>query len=146
MRASVSERVEIDAPAREVWDYVFDWPRQGEWIPATHVRLVDGDGHAVGARVEALTGLGPLGFVDTMTITRWNPPSVCGVEHTGRVIRGSGTFSVVALGVRRSRFDWQEDLEIPFGAVGHACFRVTRPLFRLGVRHALNTLRRRIEH
>jgi hypothetical protein len=145
MRASVTEQVEINAPAPAVWNYVFDWPRQGDWIPCTRVRAVDGEGHAVGDRVEAWTGIGRLGFLDTMTITRWDPPDVCEVEHTGRVIRGSGTFSVVPLGADRSRFDWQEDLEIPLGGFGYAGFRATRPAFEFGVRRALGALRRHIE-
>lgn len=145
MRASVAEQIEIAAPADAVWDYIFEWRRQGEWIPATRVRVVDGDGHAVGARIEAWTGVGRLGFLDTMTVTRWEPPAVCEVEHTGRVVRGSGIFSVVALTERRSRFDWREDLEIPFGTVGYTGFRVTRPALRFGVRRALRGLKRVIE-
>jgi hypothetical protein len=145
MRATVTEQVEIGAPAREVWDYVFDWPRQGEWIPATRVRVVNGDGHEVGARVEAWTGIGRVGFVDTMTITGWDPPRVCEVAHTGRVVRGSGVFSVVPLGDDRARFDWREDLEIPLGRLGYAGFLATRPAFGFGVRRALDGLRRRIE-
>ena len=27
--------------ARLVWDYVTDWPRQGEWIPMTRVEALD---------------------------------------------------------------------------------------------------------
>jgi carbon monoxide dehydrogenase subunit G len=145
MRASVAEQIEIAAPADAVWDYIFDWRRQGEWIPGTRVRVVDGDGHAVGARIEAWTGVGRMGFLDTMTVTRWEPRAVCEVEHTGRVIRGSGTFSVVALAGRRSRFDWSEDLEIPFGRVGYTGFRAARPALRSAVRRALRRLKRTIE-
>jgi carbon monoxide dehydrogenase subunit G len=145
MRASVAEQIEIAAPADAVWDYVFDWRRQGEWIPATRLRVINGDGHAVGARIEAWTGVGRLGFLDTMTVTRWEPPAVCEVEHTGRVVRGSGTFSVVALAERRSRFDWREDLELPLGRLGYAGFRATRPAFKFGVHRALLRLKRTIE-
>jgi hypothetical protein len=86
-----------------------------------------------------------MGFLDTMTVTRWEPRAVCEVEHTGRVIRGSGTFSVVALAGRRSRFDWSEDLEIPFGRVGYTGFRAARPALRSAVRRALRRLKRTIE-
>ena len=33
MRASLRAVVPVAAPAGRVWDYLTDWPRQGEWIP-----------------------------------------------------------------------------------------------------------------
>lgn len=149
MRATVIEHIDIEASQQLVWDYVFDWPLQGEWIPMTRVTVVDSDaapdGHGVGARVDAWTGIGRFGVLDTMTVTRWEVPEVCEVEHTGRVIRGSGTLSIAALPDQRSRFHWSEDLEIPLGRFGYFAFRAMHPAFMFGVRRALRTLKHQIE-
>jgi hypothetical protein len=149
VKATVTEHVDIDAPPQQVWDDVFDWPRQGEWIPSTRVTVVDSDaapaGRGVGARIEAWTGIGRFGVLDTMTVTRWEVLEVCEVEHTGRVIRGSGTFRIAALPDQRSRFHWREDLEIPLGRFGYLGFRAMRPAFMFGVRRALRTLKHQIE-
>ena len=128
----------VGAPADRVWEVLTDWDRQGEWIPATRVHAMDG--HAVGGRIEAWTGLGPLGFVDTMTITRWEPPKRCEVLHTGRVVRGPGLFSVEPLGPAQCRVVWEEHLDLPMGVVGRAGWRVVRPLARAGLALALRRL------
>ena len=70
MRPVVRRTVEVGAPAGVVWDYVTDWPAQGEWVPLTRVERVDA-ADRLGGRLRAWTGLGPVGFWDTMTITRW---------------------------------------------------------------------------
>ena len=105
--------VVVDAPPAATWAAVTDWERQGRWIPATTVRVTGGDGRSVGTTLEAFTGLGRLGFVDPMVVTRWEPPWRCEVRHTGSVVRGSGVFEVVALPDGRSRFVWSEQLEAP---------------------------------
>ena len=57
-----------------------DWSRQHEWIWATQVR----GGQGLGATVVGWTGVGPVGFTDTMIISEWDPPLRCVVRHTGR--------------------------------------------------------------
>jgi len=70
VRTRLQREVDIAAPAEAVWDFVTDWPRQGDWIPATRVERVDAaDG--VGGRFRAWSGLGRVGFWDPMTITAW---------------------------------------------------------------------------
>ncbi len=109
----------VDADAHRTWGVLTDWPRQGEWIPATRVRIAGpGDARHRGGRLEAWTGIGPVGFLDTMEITVWEPPRRCEVVHTGRVVRGTGTFVVEALGADRCRVVWVERLELPFGVLG----------------------------
>ena len=133
MTAHVSLAVDVAAPAQQTWDAAVDWDRQGEWMLGTRVS----GGHGVGARVEAFTGLGRLGFLDTMTITAWVPPYRCEVLHTGRVVRGTGVFEVVDLGDGRSRFVWSEVLDLPLGLLGRLGWPLVRPLFLAGVRRSL---------
>jgi hypothetical protein len=52
MRASLRASVQVAAPAGQVWGYLTDWPRQGEWIPFTRVEEL-ADGHRVGGLVQA---------------------------------------------------------------------------------------------
>jgi hypothetical protein len=140
----VAVSVPVRAPVSAVWDAVTDWDAQGRWIPATRVRAVDGDGRGVGGRIEAFTGLGPLGFLDTMVVTEWLPPTRCAVDHTGRVVRGTGAFEVAGA-PGGAVFTWSEDLELPGGAIGGLGWRVAGPCVRLGVRYALTRLARSIE-
>ena len=137
--------IDIDAPVEQVWDAVVDWDNQGEWILGTRARGTVRSGVGVGGGIEAFTGVRGLGFLDTMEITAWDPPHRCDVRHTGRVVRGTGVFEVLELpGGRRSRFVWQERLDLPLGAVGRAGWLLVRPLAGFGVRVSLRRLARRL--
>jgi Polyketide cyclase / dehydrase and lipid transport len=137
--------VVVDAPPEAVWDAVTDWSRQSEWMLGTTVRATDRDGVGVGGGIEAFTGVGRLGFLDTMVITEWDPPRRCVVDHTGRVVRGLGVFEVFALPDGRSRFVWSEGLDLPLGALGRLGWPLVRPGFTWGVRRSLEALARDVE-
>ncbi|MGH3367387.1 MAG: SRPBCC family protein [Nocardioidaceae bacterium] len=138
------EAVDIQASAQQVWSHVVDWPRQGEWIPLTQVWPVSEWG-GVGARVEARTAVGRIGFTDTMTITAWDPPYRCEVLHTGRVVRGDGGFVVTARGPDASRLEWWERLVLPLGALGGVAWRAAGPAYSLLVRRSLEAFKRDVE-
>lgn len=141
--AAVVEAVEVSAPAERVWDLLTDWPRQGTWMLATHVRALEPD-HGVGARLEAVTGLGPLGLRDRMTVTEWDPPRRCVVAHQGPAFRGEGVFEVLDLGDSRSRVVWSERVDAP-AAVAGLGWAVVRPLLRAGLLVSLRRLAARAE-
>lgn len=145
MSAHIAVDVVVDAPPEAVWDAVTDWPRQSEWMLGTKVWSTDQDGVGVGGGIEAFTGVGRVGFLDTMVITEWDPPRRCVVQHTGRVVKGLGIFEVVALPEGRSRFVWAEELEVPLGIVGKAGWPLVKPGFAWGVRRSLNKLARDVE-
>jgi hypothetical protein len=106
VRVRLQREVDVEASARAVWDFVTDWPRQGEWVPLTRVERVD-PAADVGGRFRAWTGLGPLGFWDPMTITAWERSGDgggrCEVLHRGTVVKGEGEFVVLARGPQASR-------------------------------------------
>jgi len=143
--AHIAVDVVVDAPPEAVWTAVTDWPRQSEWMLGTKVWSTDQDGVGVGGGIEAFTGVGRVGFLDTMVITEWDPPRRCVVQHTGRVVKGLGIFEVVALPEGRSRFVWAEELEVPLGIVGKAGWPLVKPGFAWGVRRSLNKLARDVE-
>jgi hypothetical protein len=151
MRALVRSQIRVEAPVRRVWDYVTDWPRQGEWIPFTRVEVVPRGAVArgVGGRVRARTGVGPVGFWDPMTITSWERQSDgsarCEMLHTGAVVRGDAEFAVVAEGPDECTFVWSESIDVPGGLLGSLLWRLGGRAVRRGVDLALRRMARAVE-
>ena len=137
--------VVINAPVSAVFVAFSQWSEQGRWMLGTRVEVTKGDGASVGSELSALTGLGPAGFLDTMTITRWDAPYRVDVLHTGKVVRGTGIMEVVALPGGRSRFIWSEDLDLPLGRLGQLGWPLARPAFLSGVRRSLLAFWRLVE-
>ena len=79
-RVELTVPVDVDAPAEAVWETVTDWAGQSEWMLGTRVQVNGGGpGHFVGARLRAVTGVGPLGFTDTKR-ARPSAPTGCVVS------------------------------------------------------------------
>ncbi len=135
--------VDIEAPQELVWKAVTDWEGQGEWMLGTAVRVTHGHGVGVGSELAATTGIGPLGVTDTMRIVGWDPPHRATVVHTGSIVRGSGTFTVLERGPGASRFEWGERLDLPLGLLGAIGWPLVTPLFKLGLVFSLRRLARR---
>jgi carbon monoxide dehydrogenase subunit G len=135
----ITARIRLPAPAARVWQVALDWSRQHEWIWATQVS----GGTGTGAGVTARTGLGPAGFTDTMVITEWDPPRRCTVRHTGRVVRGSGIFEVIAHG-EQSEFAWTEVTPVPAALAGPLAQRMVVPVARWFLDSSLRRLARLI--
>jgi hypothetical protein len=85
----------------------------------------------------AWTGIGPVGFWDTMTITRWERPYRIDVLHTGSVVRGPGAMEVLALPDGRSRFVWREELELPPGPLARLGWPLVKPAIVASVKQSL---------
>lgn len=144
--------VDVNVPADLLWEVVSDLEGQSDWMLATTVEIVAGDGRSVGTELRAVTGYGPLGVADTMRVSEWTEPPACGrgtrrivVTHTGALIRGDGVFAVEELGPRRSRFRWTELLDLPLGVLGRLGWPVVRPALRAGVARSLRTMAERTE-
>ena len=133
--------VDVGAPQDRVWTALTDWSDHDKWMLGTRAS----GGAAVGERIEAFTGIGRVGFLDTMVIRVWDPPERCVVRHTGSVVRGSGAFEVERLGSSRSRIVWSEWIDLPFGVLGRIGWLVAKPLARLGLLASLRRLRAHVE-
>jgi hypothetical protein len=110
-------RREVAAPADQVWSRLVDWPAHGRWVPLTAVRVTSAGAPGVGTTFVGRTGLGPVGFDDPMTVTRWEPPAAgregkCTVRKTGRVVLGGAEVSVLPLGDRRCSVHWTETADV----------------------------------
>jgi hypothetical protein len=126
--ANISEGVVVIAPSERVFAAMTDWDRQGEWMIGT---VVSGDKYPkIGSTLKAFSGFGRVGFLDTMSITDWNPPFRCDVLHTGKLVRGTGSFIVEPVSEETSRFIWSESLELPFGYAGRIGWSFVRPIFK----------------
>ena len=144
-RVHLSLDVIVNAPVEAVFAAFTQWADQGEWMLGTRVEIRAGDGRSADSQMAAWTGLGPVGFWDTMTITRWEPPYRVDVLHTGALVRGPGTMEVLALPEGRSRFVWSEDLDLPLGLLGRIGWPIVRPAFVAGVRRSLRSFARLVE-
>lgn len=124
--------LEIEAPIQRVWDELANWEKQSDWMLQTKVWVTSKIQSGVGTQISALTGIKSFGILDTMEVTNWQPPHICDVIHTGRVIRGTGRFELTAIDGARTRFDWSEEVIAP-----RALFILMVPGLYVGVRISL---------
>jgi hypothetical protein len=130
----------INAPIERVWAALADWESQGDWMLQTKVWVTSDQREGVGTSIAAFTG--PLyfiyprfksfGLLDLMTVTHWQPPHRCDVEHIGKILKGSGSFLLTPLSVTKTRFDWSETVAAP-----RALFLLVAPFLYVGVRISL---------
>jgi Polyketide cyclase / dehydrase and lipid transport len=162
--ASIGLRLEPQA----AWDVVMDWERQSRWMLLTRVWATEQGGAGVGGGVAARTSVGGLGFTDDMVITRWDPPRECTVKHLGKLVRGTGTFTITPTsttpgstthpartastgsiasttpGAGGCTFTWAEDVVPPLGRLGVLGWPVVRPAFEAMMRVSLRRLVREV--
>lgn len=125
-RVAIHADAESSADAGRVFAVLTDWPRHAEWMPLTGAE----GGHEVGAEVVGRTGIGPVGFRDTMVITQWRPGRKVAVRHTGKVVRGEAFFEVTPLPEGGCRIRWAERLDLPFGPLGRIGWLAAGPVIR----------------
>ena len=138
----------IKAPATKIWSSIAAWESQGEWMLQTKVIRTSEIKEGVGVTIEAFTGplyrLFPkvkvLGLLDLMRVTHWDPPHRCDVEHYGKLLKGSGTFEVIALDAEHSTFHWSEEVIAPW-----ILFILAKPFIWLGVKISLARFARLLE-
>ena len=141
--------IKVDKPIEAVWKSLVDWKSQSNWMLQTKVwSELDQDRtikNGKGVLVFAFTGLFPslypklrLGILDTMEITKWQPPLLCEVVHIGKVIRGVGKFEL-----KKSRdksiFYWQEEIIAPVYLLV-----IIKPIMLLGVWLSLRRFARQL--
>lgn len=146
MSARVSLSIQINTSIDIAFQYLTDWPKQHEWMLGTHVEVKsEGDARYVGGKIAAFTGVGPVGFWDTMTITTWQAPHYVEVDHTGKLVRGIGYMRFTEIDEVHCLFEWGEVLEIPLGFIGRMGFGLLRPFFLFGVKKSLEVFKARVE-
>jgi hypothetical protein len=76
MTVRVDACIELRVDPEKAFAAVVDLPSQEKWIIATRLYAIDGNVSIpqVGSRMAAFTGLGSIGFLDTMVVTEYEPP------------------------------------------------------------------------
>ena len=129
----------IDAPIEKVWASLADWESQGDWMLQTTVEVTSEIREGVGTKIAAFTGIGKVGVMDRMQVTKWEPPFICDVLHTGKIIKGTGRFQLSSIDSETTRFDWSEEILTP-----RALFLLIAPGLYAGVRISLANLSRQL--
>ena len=129
----------IKAPIEKVWAALADWESQGDWMLQTTVDVTSEIREGVGTTIAAFTGIGKFGVMDHMVVTAWQPPHICDVVHTGKIIKGTGRFQLSAIDADTTRFDWSEEILTP-----RAIFQLIAPGLYAGVRISLAKLSRHL--
>jgi hypothetical protein len=114
----ISSSININKPQKELFGIVMDWDAQKNWIPFTTVKPFKTQANKVGDQISAFTGIGRIGFLDTMTISKWQYPEICEVKHTGKFIKGKGIFAVSSVDSNSAKFEWTEITTLPLGRLG----------------------------
>jgi hypothetical protein len=140
----VTATVIVHAPAKRVFAAFTAWERQGEWIPFTKVRVVEGDG-GEGSLVEAVTTIGPAVLRDEMRVARLDPPYEVRVVHCGRLLRGPGVLRCTPMGGDRTQVVWHEWFHLPLGVAGVVAWPLLWPGSKLSLTQALKRFARLVE-
>ena len=128
----IAMTIKIEAPLQKVWDSLVQWEQQGDWMLQTTVHVTSQITEGVGTTIDAFTGIGSFGILDTMTVTHWQPPNTCDVVHTGKIIKGTGRFHLRHLSPHTTAFDWSEEIQAP-----KVIFYALWPALYIGVRISL---------
>ncbi|MEO3938249.1 SRPBCC family protein [Dermatophilaceae bacterium Soc4.6] len=124
----------VDAPVTLVWATVTDFAAYGRWIPLTRMRT-DAGSPRVGWGFGGFSGLGPVGFLDPMLLTVWEPPTDDGaparfrVRKTGYLLTGWAEVTLEPRdGGTRTQLTWAEQIVPRPVQVGRLLARVSDPV------------------
>jgi uncharacterized protein YndB with AHSA1/START domain len=140
----VTATVIVRASADKVFRAFTSWERQGEWIPFTKVRIIEGDG-GEGSTIEAVTAVGPAALRDVMQVARLDPPYEVRVIHTGPILRGPGVMRATPMDGGRTQVVWHEWFQLPAGVAGRLAWPVLWPGSKLSLTQALRRFARLVE-
>jgi hypothetical protein len=142
--SEVTAHMIVRAPAERVFAAFVAWERQGEWIPFTTVKMVEGDG-GEGSRVEAITTVGPAVLRDEFRVEKLDPPFEVRVVHYGRFLNGPGVLRCTAMGGGRTQVVWHEWFQLPGGVAGRFAGALLWPGSKFGLTQALRRFARLVE-
>ena len=138
-------RITINLPCspERAWAAIADWESQGNWMLQTKVWVTSQIREGAGTSISAFTGpfykfypkFSSLGLLDTMVVTKWQPPEICDVVHTGKVLKGTGSFVLSPINSTSTKFNWSETIEC-----SRIKFLAIAPFLWVGVRISLARL------
>jgi len=138
-------RITINLPCSQerAWTAIADWESQGNWMLQTKVWVTSQIREGAGTSISAFTGplynfypkFSLIGLLDTMVVTKWQPPEICDVVHTGKILKGTGSFALSPINSTSTKFDWSETIEC-----SRIKFLAIAPFLWVGVRISLARL------
>jgi len=138
-------RITINLPCSQerAWTAIADWESQGNWMLQTKVWVTSQIREGAGTSISAFTGplykfypkFSSLGLLDTMVVTKWQPPEICDVVHTGKILKGTGSFVLSPINSTSTKFNWSETIEC-----SRLKFLAIAPFLWVGVRISLARL------
>ena len=138
-------RITINLPCSQerAWAAIADWESQGNWMLQTKVWVTSQIREGAGTSISAFTGplykfypkFSSLGLLDTMVVTKWQPPEICEVVHTGKILKGTGSFVLSPINSTSTKFNWSETIEC-----SRLKFLAIAPFLWVGVRISLARL------
>ena len=138
-------RITINLPCSQerAWTAIADWESQGNWMLQTKVWVTSQIREGAGTSISAFTGplykfypkFSSLGLLDTMVVTKWQPPEICDVVHTGKILKGTGSFALSPINSTSTKFNWSETIEC-----SRIKFLAIAPFLWVGVRISLARL------
>lgn len=138
-------RITINLPCSQdrAWAAIADWESQGDWMLQTKVWVTSQIREGAGTSISAFTGplyklypkFSSIGLLDTMVVTKWQPPEICDVAHTGKILKGTGSFVLSPINATSTKFNWSETIEC-----SRLKFLVIAPFLWVGVRISLARL------
>ena len=143
MSQSIRISLTLACNQERAWQAIADWEGQGNWMLQSKVWVTSQIREGVGTSIAAFTGpfyksypkFAALGLLDTMVVTKWQPPIRYDVLHTGKVLKGTGTFELIEISQSATRFNWSEDIEC-----SRLQFLAIYPFLWIGVRISLARL------
>jgi uncharacterized protein YndB with AHSA1/START domain len=146
MTVRVDACIELRVDPEKAFAAVVDLPSQEKWIIATRLYAIDGNVSIpqVGSRMAAFTGLGSIGFLDTMVVTEYEPPWRWITQHEGDFVQGVGIFEITPTATG-CRFTWAEELDLPFGILGRLGWPLVKPIAHLGLLASLRRMSRQLD-
>jgi uncharacterized protein YndB with AHSA1/START domain len=146
MTVRVEASVVLRADPEAAFAAMADVRAQEKWIFATTMYAVESAASPpqVGARIAAFTGFWSIGFLDTMTVTEYDPPRRWAMDKDGALLHGVGIMQVEPL-AQGCRVSWANELELPFGILGRLGWPVARPLAKLALTAALRRMGKLID-
>jgi len=145
MTVRVEASVDLTVDPATAFAALVDPRSQQRWMIATKLYPIEGSVSVpqVGSRLAAFTGVGSIGFLDTMIVTVYDPPRRWIMDKDGDLLRGVGIMQVDPVG-GGSRVTWAEELDLPFGVIGRLGWRLIRPLARMGLQASLRRMAKQV--
>lgn len=112
-----------------IWNELRVIERHVTWMADARALTFESDQReGVGTAFRVRTKIGPFATTDRMTITRWVPNRVMGVEHRG-LVRGTGQFTLQP-DPAGSEVTWEETLHFPWWFAGPIGAAFAAPVLR----------------